>query len=42
MPDSLATNPYGDTLIIDMIRRFSQDRLAPLAAIASRLRAKKE
>ena len=30
MPDSIS--PTGDTLIIDMIRRFSQDRLAPLAA----------
>src|ERR1700680_1742025 len=30
MPDSVS--PNGDTLIIDMIRRFSQDRLAPLAA----------
>src|ERR1700742_5366245 len=30
MPDSIL--PNGDTLIIDMIRRFSQDRLAPLAA----------
>ena len=30
MPDSIS--PHGDTLIIDMIRRFSQDRLAPLAA----------
>ena len=34
MPDSISptVSPYGDTLIIDMIRRFSQDRLAPLAA----------
>src|SRR6195952_1248277 len=30
MPDTIS--PAGDTLIIDMIRRFSQDRLAPLAA----------
>jgi butyryl-CoA dehydrogenase len=30
MPDSIS--PHGDTLIIDMIRRFAQDRLAPLAA----------
>jgi len=30
MPDSIS--PQGDTLIIDMIRRFSTDRLAPLAA----------
>jgi hypothetical protein len=30
MPDSVS--PSGDTLIIDMIRRFAQDRLAPLAA----------
>src|ERR1700712_708925 len=30
MPDSIS--PTGDTLIIDMIRRFSQERLAPLAA----------
>jgi len=30
MPDSIS--PDGDTLIIDMIRRFSQDRLAPHAA----------
>ena len=30
MPDSIS--PHGDTLIVDMIRRFSQDRLAPLAA----------
>lgn len=33
MPDSITPiSPDGDTLIIDMIRRFSQDRLAPLAA----------
>src|ERR1700760_1497352 len=35
MPDSVAptaVSPYGDTLIIDMIRRFSQERLAPRAA----------
>src|ERR1700710_2374441 len=30
MPDSIS--PHGDSLIIDMIRRFSQERLAPLAA----------
>ena len=30
MPDNVSTD--GDTLIIDMIRRFSQERLAPLAA----------
>src|ERR1700733_16284634 len=30
MPDSIS--PNGDTLIIDMVRRFSQERLAPLAA----------
>jgi alkylation response protein AidB-like acyl-CoA dehydrogenase len=30
MPDSIS--PNGDTLIIDMVRRFSQDRLSPLAA----------
>lgn len=30
MPDSIT--PSGDSLIIDMIRRFSQERLAPLAA----------
>src|SRR6201985_2683347 len=30
MPDSVS--PTGDTIIVDMIRRFSQDRLAPLAA----------
>jgi butyryl-CoA dehydrogenase len=30
MPDSIF--PNGDTLIVDMIRRFSQERLAPLAA----------
>jgi butyryl-CoA dehydrogenase len=30
MPDSIS--PHGDTLIIDMARRFSQHRLAPLAA----------
>jgi alkylation response protein AidB-like acyl-CoA dehydrogenase len=30
MPDSIS--PHGDTLIIDMVRRFSRDRLAPLAA----------
>src|SRR5271169_6213991 len=35
MPDTIspaAVSPTGDTLIIDMIRRFSQERLAPLAA----------
>jgi butyryl-CoA dehydrogenase len=34
MPDSVSPSisPDGDTLIIDMIRRFAQDRLAPLAA----------
>jgi alkylation response protein AidB-like acyl-CoA dehydrogenase len=34
MPDSImpAISPDGDTLIIDMIRRFSRERLAPLAA----------
>lgn len=30
MPDSISLT--GDTMIIDMIRRFSQERLAPLAA----------
>ena len=30
MPDSISQN--GDTLIIDMVRKFSQDRLAPHAA----------
>ena len=30
MPDSIS--PNGDTQIVDMIRRFSQERLAPLAA----------
>ena len=30
MPDSLPV--YGDTIIVDMIRKFSQERLAPLAA----------
>ncbi|MGE0420209.1 MAG: acyl-CoA dehydrogenase family protein [Acetobacteraceae bacterium] len=30
MPDSIS--PTGDTLIIDMIRKFSQERLAPHAA----------
>jgi hypothetical protein len=30
MPDSLPI--HGDTLIIDMVRKFSQERLAPLAA----------
>jgi len=30
MPDSIPVQ--GDTLVIDMIRRFSQERLAPLAA----------
>src|SRR5271166_614556 len=30
MPDSIS--PHGDTLIIDMIHRFSRERLAPLAA----------
>src|SRR3954467_11819057 len=30
MPDTIS--PHGDTLIIDMIRRFAQERLAPLAA----------
>ena len=30
MPDSLPM--HGDTIIIDMIRKFSQERLAPLAA----------
>jgi alkylation response protein AidB-like acyl-CoA dehydrogenase len=30
MPDSIFH--HGDTLIIDMVRRFSQERLAPLAA----------
>lgn len=30
MPDTISST--GDTLIIDMIRRFSQERLAPLAA----------
>src|SRR4051812_22697166 len=30
MPDSIS--PNGDSLIIDMVRRFSQERLAPLAA----------
>jgi len=34
MPDSITpfVSPDGDSMIIDMIRRFSQDRLAPLAA----------
>ncbi|HET6605398.1 MAG TPA: acyl-CoA dehydrogenase family protein, partial [Rhodopila sp.] len=34
MPDSITSpvSPDGDTMIIDMIRRFSQERLAPLAA----------
>jgi butyryl-CoA dehydrogenase len=34
MPDSIpqTVSPDGDSLIIDMIRRFSQERLAPLAA----------
>ena len=30
MPDSVS--PTGDTIIVDMIRRFAQERLAPLAA----------
>ena len=30
MPDS--SSQYGDSLIIDMVRKFSQERLAPLAA----------
>src|SRR3954452_10589861 len=30
MPDTVS--PHGDTLIIDMVRRFSEERLAPLAA----------
>ncbi len=30
MPDSIS--PHGDTLIVDMVRRFSRERLAPLAA----------
>src|ERR1700678_2601798 len=30
MPDSFPV--HGDTIIVDMIRRFSQERLAPLAA----------
>src|SRR5258706_5396025 len=30
MPDSLPV--HGDTIIIDMIRKFAQERLAPLAA----------
>ena len=30
MPDSLPI--HGDTIIIDMVRKFSQERLAPLAA----------
>jgi alkylation response protein AidB-like acyl-CoA dehydrogenase len=30
MPDSIS--PNGDTIIIDMVRKFSQDRLAPHAA----------
>src|SRR3954469_2630734 len=30
MPDTVS--PHGDTLIIDMVRRFAQERLAPLAA----------
>jgi len=30
MPDSIA--PAGDTMIVDMIRKFSQERLAPHAA----------
>ncbi|MBS0640945.1 MAG: acyl-CoA dehydrogenase family protein, partial [Proteobacteria bacterium] len=30
MADSIS--PHGDTIIIDMVRRFSQERLAPLAA----------
>jgi alkylation response protein AidB-like acyl-CoA dehydrogenase len=34
MPDSVTptVSPDGDSLIVDMIRRFSQERLAPLAA----------
>ena len=30
MPDSLPV--HGDTIIVDMIRKFAQERLAPLAA----------
>ena len=30
MPDSFPVN--GDTIIVDMIRKFTQERLAPLAA----------
>ncbi len=36
MPDSIS--PAGDTLILDMIRRFSQERLGPLAAERERLK----
>jgi butyryl-CoA dehydrogenase len=33
-----AISPTGDTLVIDMIRRFAQERLAPLAAEREKLR----
>ena len=36
MPDSISA--HGDTMIVDMIRRFSQERLAPLAAERERLK----
>ena len=35
MPDSLPM--HGDTIIVDMIRKFSQERLAPLAAQREKL-----
>jgi len=34
MPDSIS--PSGDTIIIDMVRKFAADRLAPLAASRER------